>query len=112
MILENYYLMNVPKYFISKYFFLFSPLFIPLGKAPMPRPGYKPQEPNGCSSYFLGLKIPGSVGTATVIFLIDGFSGIESSHVIRNLNWIWRKGKNFQRFLTSFSEAAVPQKSF
>ncbi|XP_010850568.1 PREDICTED: group XIIB secretory phospholipase A2-like protein isoform X1 [Bison bison bison] len=28
------------------------------GKAPMPRPGYKPQEPNGCSSYFLGLKVP------------------------------------------------------
>ncbi|XP_025140501.2 group XIIB secretory phospholipase A2-like protein isoform X3 [Bubalus bubalis] len=27
------------------------------GKAPMPRPGYKPQEPNGCSSYFLGLKM-------------------------------------------------------
>ncbi|KAM9197068.1 group XIIB secretory phospholipase A2-like protein isoform 3-T3 [Dugong dugon] len=31
------------------------------GKAPMPRPGYKPQEPNGCSSYFLGLKIPESM---------------------------------------------------
>ncbi|XP_069876466.1 group XIIB secretory phospholipase A2-like protein isoform X3 [Dipodomys merriami] len=31
------------------------------GKAPMPRPGYKPQEPNGCSSYFLGLKVPGSM---------------------------------------------------
>ncbi|XP_021255654.1 group XIIB secretory phospholipase A2-like protein isoform X2 [Numida meleagris] len=27
------------------------------GKAPMPRPHYKPQEPNGCSSYFLGLKL-------------------------------------------------------
>ncbi|XP_005602518.1 group XIIB secretory phospholipase A2-like protein isoform X4 [Equus asinus] len=27
------------------------------GKAPMPRPGYKPQEPNGCSSHFLGLKM-------------------------------------------------------
>nr|KAF6304194.1 phospholipase A2 group XIIB [Myotis myotis] len=27
------------------------------GKAPMPRPHYKPQEPNGCSSYFLGLKM-------------------------------------------------------
>ncbi|XP_038600286.1 group XIIB secretory phospholipase A2-like protein [Tachyglossus aculeatus] len=32
------------------------------GKAPMPRPGYKPQEPNGCSSYFLGLKVPESLG--------------------------------------------------
>uniref|UniRef100_A0A8D0YAX2 Phospholipase A2 group XIIB n=1 Tax=Sus scrofa TaxID=9823 RepID=A0A8D0YAX2_PIG len=31
------------------------------GKAPMPRPGYKPQEPNGCSSYFLGLKVPQSM---------------------------------------------------
>ncbi|XP_039562654.1 group XIIB secretory phospholipase A2-like protein [Passer montanus] len=27
------------------------------GKAPMPRPHYKPQEPNGCSSHFLGLKL-------------------------------------------------------
>ncbi|XP_067996460.1 group XIIB secretory phospholipase A2-like protein isoform X2 [Melanerpes formicivorus] len=27
------------------------------GKAPMPRPHYKPQEPNGCSSNFLGLKL-------------------------------------------------------
>ncbi|XP_038197666.1 group XIIB secretory phospholipase A2-like protein isoform X5 [Arvicola amphibius] len=27
------------------------------GKAPMPRPGYKPQEPNGCGSYFLGIKM-------------------------------------------------------
>lgn len=34
------------------------------GKAPMPRPHYKPQEPNGCSSYFLGLKVPESVCTA------------------------------------------------
>lgn len=31
----------------------------------MPRPHYKPQEPNGCSSYFLGLKVPESVRTAT-----------------------------------------------
>ncbi|NXP01956.1 PG12B protein, partial [Certhia brachydactyla] len=31
------------------------------GKAPMPRPHYKPQEPNGCSSHFLGLKVPESV---------------------------------------------------
>ncbi|XP_044878521.1 group XIIB secretory phospholipase A2-like protein isoform X1 [Mauremys mutica] len=31
------------------------------GKAPMPRPNYKPQEPNGCSSYFLGLKVPESL---------------------------------------------------
>ncbi|XP_028916013.2 group XIIB secretory phospholipase A2-like protein isoform X2 [Ornithorhynchus anatinus] len=31
------------------------------GKSPMPRPGYKPQEPNGCSSYFLGLKVPESL---------------------------------------------------
>ncbi|XP_021519844.1 group XIIB secretory phospholipase A2-like protein isoform X1 [Meriones unguiculatus] len=31
------------------------------GKAPMPRPGYKPQEPNGCGSYFLGIKVPGSM---------------------------------------------------
>ncbi|NXG79774.1 PG12B protein, partial [Baryphthengus martii] len=31
------------------------------GKAPMPRPHYKPQEPNGCSSYFLGLKVPESL---------------------------------------------------
>uniref|UniRef100_A0A8C9F428 Phospholipase A2 group XIIB n=1 Tax=Pavo cristatus TaxID=9049 RepID=A0A8C9F428_PAVCR len=37
-------------------FFLFSS-----GKAPMPRPHYKPQEPNGCSSYFLGLKVPQSL---------------------------------------------------
>ncbi|XP_073857948.1 group XIIB secretory phospholipase A2-like protein isoform X5 [Macaca fascicularis] len=35
-----------------------SPTFsMMLGKAPMPRPGYKPQEPNGCGSYFLGLKM-------------------------------------------------------
>ncbi|XP_069609432.1 group XIIB secretory phospholipase A2-like protein isoform X2 [Ranitomeya imitator] len=27
------------------------------GKAPLPRPEYKPPEPNGCSSYFLGLKL-------------------------------------------------------
>ncbi|XP_068111435.1 group XIIB secretory phospholipase A2-like protein isoform X2 [Hyperolius riggenbachi] len=27
------------------------------GKAPLPRPDYKPAEPNGCSSYFLGLKL-------------------------------------------------------
>ncbi|XP_035882704.1 group XIIB secretory phospholipase A2-like protein isoform X2 [Phyllostomus discolor] len=27
------------------------------GKAPMPRPNYKPQEPNGCSSHFLGVKM-------------------------------------------------------
>ncbi|XP_053307300.1 group XIIB secretory phospholipase A2-like protein isoform X2 [Spea bombifrons] len=27
------------------------------GKAPLPRPDYKPPEPNGCSSYFLGLKL-------------------------------------------------------
>ncbi|XP_054838499.1 group XIIB secretory phospholipase A2-like protein isoform X2 [Eublepharis macularius] len=27
------------------------------GKAPMPRPDYKAPEPNGCSSYFLGLKL-------------------------------------------------------
>ncbi|XP_008104881.1 group XIIB secretory phospholipase A2-like protein isoform X2 [Anolis carolinensis] len=27
------------------------------GKAPMPRPNYKSAEPNGCSSYFLGLKL-------------------------------------------------------
>ncbi|XP_062989050.1 group XIIB secretory phospholipase A2-like protein isoform X2 [Elgaria multicarinata webbii] len=27
------------------------------GKAPMPRPSYKSEEPNGCSSYFLGLKL-------------------------------------------------------
>lgn len=33
------------------------------GKAPMPRPHYKPQEPNGCSSHFLGLKVPESVCT-------------------------------------------------
>uniref|UniRef100_A0A8C3CB98 Group XIIB secretory phospholipase A2-like protein n=1 Tax=Cairina moschata TaxID=8855 RepID=A0A8C3CB98_CAIMO len=33
----------------------------PPGKAPMPRPHYKPQEPNGCSSYFLGLKVPQSL---------------------------------------------------
>ncbi|XP_014117125.1 PREDICTED: group XIIB secretory phospholipase A2-like protein isoform X5 [Pseudopodoces humilis] len=31
------------------------------GKAPMPRPHYKPQEPNGCSSHFLGLKVPESL---------------------------------------------------
>ncbi|XP_027548785.1 group XIIB secretory phospholipase A2-like protein isoform X1 [Neopelma chrysocephalum] len=31
------------------------------GKAPMPRPHYKPQEPNGCSSNFLGLKVPESL---------------------------------------------------
>ncbi|XP_072439616.1 group XIIB secretory phospholipase A2-like protein isoform X1 [Chiloscyllium punctatum] len=28
------------------------------GKAPLPRPDYKPPEPNGCSSSFLGLKVP------------------------------------------------------
>ncbi|XP_041424748.1 group XIIB secretory phospholipase A2-like protein isoform X4 [Xenopus laevis] len=27
------------------------------GKAPLPRPDYKAPEPNGCSSYFLGLKM-------------------------------------------------------
>ncbi|XP_048360984.1 group XIIB secretory phospholipase A2-like protein isoform X2 [Sphaerodactylus townsendi] len=27
------------------------------GKAPLPRPDYKAPEPNGCSSYFLGLKL-------------------------------------------------------
>nr|XP_056706258.1 group XIIB secretory phospholipase A2-like protein isoform X2 [Euleptes europaea] len=27
------------------------------GKAPLPRPDYKASEPNGCSSYFLGLKL-------------------------------------------------------
>ncbi|XP_039223642.1 group XIIB secretory phospholipase A2-like protein isoform X2 [Crotalus tigris] len=27
------------------------------GKAPLPRPNYKSPEPNGCSSYFLGLKL-------------------------------------------------------
>ncbi|MEE6488313.1 hypothetical protein FKM82_015191 [Ascaphus truei] len=27
------------------------------GKAPLPRPDYKSPEPNGCSSYFLGLKL-------------------------------------------------------
>lgn len=37
----------------------------------MPRPGYKPQEPNGCGSYFLGIKVPGSVCTTNVTFLID-----------------------------------------
>ncbi|XP_072279236.1 group XIIB secretory phospholipase A2-like protein isoform X1 [Pyxicephalus adspersus] len=31
------------------------------GKAPLPRPDYKPPEPNGCSSYFLGLKVPESL---------------------------------------------------
>ncbi|KAH0623563.1 hypothetical protein JD844_006453, partial [Phrynosoma platyrhinos] len=31
------------------------------GKAPMPRPNYKSPEPNGCSSYFLGLKVPESL---------------------------------------------------
>ncbi|XP_066478390.1 group XIIB secretory phospholipase A2-like protein isoform X1 [Tiliqua scincoides] len=31
------------------------------GKAPTPRPDYKPPEPNGCSSYFLGLKVPESM---------------------------------------------------
>nr|XP_008528819.1 PREDICTED: group XIIB secretory phospholipase A2-like protein isoform X2 [Equus przewalskii] len=62
VLLDNFYLMNVPKCLISKYFFWFSFLsFLLLGKAPMPRPGYKPQEPNGCSSHFLGLKVPGSM---------------------------------------------------
>ncbi|XP_044276475.1 group XIIB secretory phospholipase A2-like protein isoform X1 [Varanus komodoensis] len=31
------------------------------GKAPMPRPNYKSPEPNGCSAYFLGLKVPESL---------------------------------------------------
>ncbi|XP_008593034.1 PREDICTED: group XIIB secretory phospholipase A2-like protein [Galeopterus variegatus] len=43
------------------------------GKAPMARPGYKPQEPNGCSSYFLGLKVPESVCTASFTTLVDWF---------------------------------------
>lgn len=50
--------------------FYFSTFFL-LGKAPMPRPGYKPQEPNGCGSYFLGIKVPGSVCTTGLPFLID-----------------------------------------
>lgn len=50
--------------------FYFSPFFL-LGKAPMPRPGYKPQEPNGCGSYFLGIKVPGSVCTTNLPFLSD-----------------------------------------
>ncbi|XP_030881616.1 group XIIB secretory phospholipase A2-like protein isoform X2 [Leptonychotes weddellii] len=40
---------------------LMSEVQLRTGKAPMPRPGYKPQEPNGCSSYFLGLKVPESM---------------------------------------------------
>ncbi|MEQ2221935.1 hypothetical protein ILYODFUR_020750, partial [Ilyodon furcidens] len=28
------------------------------GKAPLPRPGYKMPEPDGCSSYFFGLPVP------------------------------------------------------
>ncbi|KAK1164435.1 group XIIB secretory phospholipase A2-like protein [Acipenser oxyrinchus oxyrinchus] len=32
------------------------------GKAPLPRPDYKSPEPNGCSSYFLGLQIPETLG--------------------------------------------------
>lgn len=43
----------------------------------MPRPGYKPQEPNGCSSYFLGLKVPESV--CTIIFLVDWLTEANSS---------------------------------
>lgn len=39
----------------------------------MPRPGYKPQEPNGCGSYFLGIKVPGSVRTSNITFWIDMF---------------------------------------
>lgn len=39
----------------------------------MPRPGYKAQEPNGCSSYFLGIKVPGSVRTTDITFLSDVF---------------------------------------
>ncbi|XP_070801548.1 group XIIB secretory phospholipase A2-like protein isoform X1 [Pituophis catenifer annectens] len=31
------------------------------GKAPLPRPNYKSPEPNGCSSHFLGLKVPESL---------------------------------------------------
>ncbi|XP_029537989.1 group XIIB secretory phospholipase A2-like protein [Oncorhynchus nerka] len=31
------------------------------GKAALPRPDYQMQEPNGCSSYFLGLPVPNSV---------------------------------------------------
>uniref|UniRef100_A0A8C6Y5M9 Group XIIB secretory phospholipase A2-like protein n=1 Tax=Naja naja TaxID=35670 RepID=A0A8C6Y5M9_NAJNA len=31
------------------------------GKAPLPRQNYKSPEPNGCSSYFLGLKVPESL---------------------------------------------------
>lgn len=31
------------------------------GKAPLPRPGFKMPEPDGCSSYFFGLPIPEGV---------------------------------------------------
>uniref|UniRef100_A0A8C5SVQ1 Group XIIB secretory phospholipase A2-like protein n=1 Tax=Laticauda laticaudata TaxID=8630 RepID=A0A8C5SVQ1_LATLA len=44
-------------YFPTTLIFLF---FFP-GKAPLPRPNYKSPEPNGCSSYFLGLKVPESL---------------------------------------------------
>ncbi|XP_006887631.1 PREDICTED: group XIIB secretory phospholipase A2-like protein [Elephantulus edwardii] len=39
------------------------------GKPPMPRPDYKPQEPNGCGSYFLGLKVPESVCTTNTALI-------------------------------------------
>ncbi|XP_062303834.1 group XIIB secretory phospholipase A2-like protein [Osmerus eperlanus] len=31
------------------------------GKAPVPRPDYQMAEPNGCSSYFMGLPVPNGV---------------------------------------------------
>lgn len=72
-LLDIFYSTNVSKCWISKYSFPLLPLLSLLGKAPMPRPHYKPQEPNGCSSYFLGLKVPESVCTTTIVFSADRF---------------------------------------
>lgn len=66
----------------------------------MPRPGYKPQEPNGCSSHFLGLKVPGSVCTTTNIFSVDWFLTKTSPRVITNgSDHLWNMLSNLIKFL-------------
>lgn len=37
-------------------------LFAFTGELPLPRPGYKQQEPNGCSSSLVGFQVNAAVG--------------------------------------------------
>lgn len=66
MVLKADFLLEVSNTVLNANLLTFYYFLCP-GKAPLPRPDYKSPEPNGCSSYFLGLKVPESVCTPNLL---------------------------------------------